>query len=117
MYTGGQTEEDETTSADVPEETAECEELEIDHASTLSRATTPSSMLVISYLVIVIVYHTLNSCIDLHVQRRLKSSTPTDDLEVEILKELRWSQSDAPDEDDLFGQSVAATLKKHNRRN
>ena len=43
-----------------------------------------------------------------------KSSTPTEDLELEILKELRRNQSDAPDEDDLFGQSIAATLKKFN---
>ena len=43
-----------------------------------------------------------------------KSATPLDQLEVEILKEIRRSQpseTTSPDEDDLFGQSVAATLK------
>ena len=41
-----------------------------------------------------------------------RSSTP-DDVEREILKELRKEQATplSPDEDDLFGQSIGATLK------
>ena len=41
-----------------------------------------------------------------------RSSTP-DDIEREILKELRKEQATPlpPDEDDLFGQSIGATLK------
>lgn len=42
-------------------------------------------------------------------RKKPKSST-SDDIEVEILKELRKGQS--LDEDELFGQSVGATLKK-----
>ena len=41
-----------------------------------------------------------------------RSSTPVGELELEIIKELRRGQSTpSADEDDLFGQSVAATLK------
>lgn len=40
-------------------------------------------------------------------------SSPQYDIDVEILKELRREQTSTnpPDEDELFGQSVGATLK------
>ena len=57
---------------------------------------------------------------ELHHAKKIKrSSTPVGELELEIIKELRRGQSTpSADEDDLFGQSVAATLRTflHSRK-
>ena len=45
-------------------------------------------------------------------RKRARRPPTPDDLEREILKELKKDSLAPPDEDDLFGQSIGASLKK-----
>ena len=107
------------TSEEVVEsEEQECEETSSSlNVSTAERPRTPLFMkLVFTCLhiniqveITILCPHRTPLC-----KKRKRSLTTVDELELEILRELKQSKSEtaSADEDDLFGQSIAATLKK-----